>query len=186
MPNESFEFDLQEEGWVVCRMFMKKMATTRKEEEHESLCWYDDQVSFMPDFNFSRPISQPYTTSYHPHYTCKQELELQYNMPHDAFFQLPELESPKVPQSTASSSIIPCGVLQFSSLGHEENVQQNNQLHISEIYSNDQAAVDQVTDWRVLDKFVASQLSQDDATNDNAYSTEPSDQLSDQNEHNAY
>ncbi|KAL2490057.1 NAC domain-containing protein 7 [Forsythia ovata] len=172
----------QEEGWVVCRVFTKRMATTRKEGEHESLCWYDDQVSFMPEFNSSRPISQPYTSSYHPHYTCKQELELQYNMPHDAFLQLPELESPKVPQSTASSSIIPYGILQSSTLGHEENMQQNNHLHISEIYNNDngQAAVDQVTDWRVLDKFVASQLSQDDARNDNSYSNEPSDQVSEQ------
>lgn len=185
MPNKSFELDLQEEGWVVCRVFMKKMPTTRKEGEHESLCWNDDQVSFTPDFNFSRPISQAYTTSYHPSYTSKQELELQYNMPHDAFFQLPELESPKVPQSTASSSIIPYGILQSSSLGHEENMQQNNQLLISEIYSNDQAAVDQITDWRVLDKLVASQLSQDVARNDNAYSNEPSDQVSEQDELNA-
>lgn len=153
---------------------MKKMVTTRKEGENESLCWYDDQVSFMPDFNSPRPVSQPYTNSYQPHYTCKQELELQYNMPHDAFLQLPELESPKIPQSTACSSLIPYGILQSSTLGQEENMHQNNQLHISENYCNDQ-----VTDWRVLDKFVASQLSQDDARKDNAYSNEQSDQVSD-------
>lgn len=36
--------------------------------------------------------------------------------------------------------------------------------------SNDQQAVDQLTDWRVLDKFVASQLSHDDASKGNSYS----------------
>ncbi|PIM99148.1 hypothetical protein CDL12_28359 [Handroanthus impetiginosus] len=115
------------------------MATTRKDSDQESLCWYDDQVSFMPEFDPPRRIPPPFP-SYHHNYNCKQELELQYSFPNDhGFLQLPNLESPKVQQST--SSIVPYG----NNLQEDQNMQEN----------------DQVTDWRVLDKFVASQLSQD-------------------------
>ncbi|CBI31879.3 unnamed protein product, partial [Vitis vinifera] len=134
----------QAKGWVVCRVFKKRMATMRKVGEHGSPCWYDDQVSFMPDLDSPRRISQPYTSFQH-HYSCKQELELPYNMPHDPYLQLPQLESPKLP-----------------------HYQQN----MSSLYSsNNEQAVDQVTDWRVLDKFVASQLSHDqDASKETNYS----------------
>ncbi|KAI3468899.1 hypothetical protein Pfo_025562 [Paulownia fortunei] len=149
----------QAKGWVVCRVFKKRTASTRREGEQESLCWYDEQVSFMPDFDSPRRISQP-CISYNPEYDCKQELELQYNMPHDAFLQLPSLESPKLQQSTGSvscSTMVPYGL-------QEVNMQESNQMDIQTLYCNGQT-LDQVTDWRVLDKFVASQLSQDDATN---------------------
>ncbi|KAK3038471.1 hypothetical protein RJ639_029769 [Escallonia herrerae] len=147
----SFNFQIyQEEGWVVCRVFKKRMTTVRKMDEHDSLCWYDDQVSFMPDFDSPRRASNPFT-SYHNHYSCKQELDqLQYNIPHDHFLQLPHLESPKVPQSAASASC--------SSVA-PYNFERNNAY-----CNNIEQGVDQVTDWRVLDKFVASQLSQEDAT----------------------
>lgn len=49
----------------------------------------------------------------------------------------------------------------------EEHMQEGDQIHHNTLYSNEQLAADQVTDWRVLDKFVASQLSQDDANNPN-------------------
>ncbi|KAL2540080.1 NAC domain-containing protein 7 [Abeliophyllum distichum] len=38
----------QEEGWVVCRVFKKRIASMHKVSEHDSPIWYDDQVSFMP------------------------------------------------------------------------------------------------------------------------------------------
>ncbi|KAJ1379622.1 NAC domain [Sesbania bispinosa] len=161
-----------EEGWVVCRVFKKRMTTMQK-VEYESPCWYEDQVSFMQqDLESPRRNNishHPYASSYHP---CKPELELiQYNnIPHDAsFLQLPQLESPKVTQS-AASSVIPYGyasnnnngtTLQFSSsVTQEEQIQNFHQQTLHSLYgaSNDQV-VDQVTDWRVLDKFVASQLS---------------------------
>ncbi|CAI9093783.1 OLC1v1029358C1 [Oldenlandia corymbosa var. corymbosa] len=175
----------QEEGWVVCRVFKKRLATMRKDGDHESMCWYDDQVSFMQDFESPRRMShQPYPSPYNnPHYSCKQELDqLQYNhVPHDhGFLQLPQLESPRVPQSNPNLS---CNLLlpytfermQPSNLTQEEHLQQSHQQqqHISPLYSNQtdhQAAVDQVTDWRVLDKFVASQLSHEDAAKQATYS----------------
>ncbi|CAK9173176.1 unnamed protein product [Ilex paraguariensis] len=146
------------------------MPTLRKEGEHESLYWYDDHVSFMPDFDSPRRIHQSYT-SYHHQYSCKQELELQYTMPHESFHQLPQLESPKVAESMAQvncNSMAPYNFERHNLLSStlaQEHLQQSNQLDINLLYSNNnEHALDQVTDWRVLDKFVASQLSQEDAT----------------------
>ncbi|KAL5728207.1 hypothetical protein ACHQM5_001319 [Ranunculus cassubicifolius] len=139
----------QEEGWVVCRVFKKRITTVRRMVEHDSPCWYDDQVSFMPELESPKRVIQPDMAYRHP-YLCKQELEMQYHqMPQESFLQLPQLESPTFPHSAAScSSVLPYG--QPSSLTREDQMSQNQQ-------------VDQVTDWRVFDKFVASQLSHEDA-----------------------
>ncbi|GAV75606.1 NAM domain-containing protein [Cephalotus follicularis] len=181
----------QEEGWVVCRVFKKRLTTVRKLGDFESPCWYDDPVSFMPDLDSPRRISQPYGT-YHHHYPCKQELELQYNMPHDPFLQLPQLESPKLPQSAVSishcNSAVPYGyhdrnngsTLQSSTLTQEDHTQQGHQQNLSSLYSNsNDQAVDQVTDWRVLDKFVASQLSHEEASKGTNYTNAAVFQVSD-------
>ncbi|XP_009804644.1 NAC domain-containing protein 7 isoform X2 [Nicotiana sylvestris] len=139
----------QEEGWAVCRVFKKKLATTmRREGEHESLCWYnDDQVSnFMPDFESPRRFPNPYSaTAYHnPQFAYTNNMQ---QPPNDAFLQLPQLESPKVPQSYGSNM---------------NQMVQSNSIYNTHNNNYDHQAVDQVTDWRVLDKFVASQLSQED------------------------
>ncbi|OIW10823.1 hypothetical protein TanjilG_27769 [Lupinus angustifolius] len=158
---------VQEEGWVVCKVFKKKMTTVMKMREYESPCsWYDDQVSVMQELDaLSRPN---YASQHYQHYPCKQELELmQYNMPHDAnFLQLPQLNSSKVPQSYGYdiNNNNNGSALQSSSLTQEEHTlycQQQQSAHIHHSTSNDQV-VEQVMDWRVLDKFVASQLSHND------------------------
>ncbi|XP_050226603.1 NAC domain-containing protein 7-like [Mercurialis annua] len=156
----------QEEGWVVCRVFKKRLPTVRKVGEYDSPCWYDEHVSFMPDLESPRRITPPYTTYLH-HYPCKQEFELQhnYNMPHDPFLQLPQLESPKVPYGST---------LQSSTVTHEEQTNHQNLNSNSVLYHNNhngEQAVDQVTDWRVLDKFVASQLSHEEASKEGNYSS---------------
>ncbi|XP_062146715.1 NAC domain-containing protein 7-like isoform X2 [Alnus glutinosa] len=136
----------QAKGWVVCRVFKKRLTAVRKVGEYESACWYDDQqvTSFMPELLDS---PEPFTSYHHHHYHCKQEPE--FHHPNN-FLQLPQLESPKIPQS-----VLPYGsALQSSTLTQEE--------HMNSFYSNNEQAVDQVTDWRVLDKFVASQLSHGD------------------------
>ncbi|KAH0643122.1 hypothetical protein KY290_035440 [Solanum tuberosum] len=134
-----------EEGWAVCRVFKKKLATTIRREgdqlyQHESLCWYnDDQLvsNFTPNFdspqrnNFPNPYNV--TPSYH-HQLPYNNMHQQYPHNNDALFlQLPQLESPKIP--------LPYGSINNS------------------IYNNNNNNYDQVTDWRVLDKLVASQLS---------------------------
>ncbi|KAE8657372.1 NAC domain-containing protein 7 [Hibiscus syriacus] len=161
-----------EEGWVVCRVFKKRMTAVQKVSEYESSYWYDEQISFIQELESPRRIPQPYAASYHHHYPCKQELEMQQNLPHhNTFLQLPQLESPRVPQSTASvscNSVVPYGsTLQSSTLTQEEHMHQQN---LNLLYNNNEQAVDQVTDWRVLDKFVASQLSHEEASKENNYS----------------
>ncbi|KAK4771376.1 hypothetical protein SAY87_031908 [Trapa incisa] len=165
---------LSEEGWVVCRVFKKQLAAIRKFGEYDSPCWYDDQVSFLPEVDYPRQVSQPYDSSYRQQYLCKQELELHYSiMPphHEALFpQLPQLESPNsvVPHvyersSNAGSSF------QASNLGEDQEhvLQMHRQSNNASIQGNSsEQAHDKVTDWRVLDKFVASQLmSHDDGNN---------------------
>ncbi|KAL2901810.1 NAC domain-containing protein 7 [Bienertia sinuspersici] len=104
-------------------------------------------------------------------YPCKQELEITpYNISHhDPFLQLPQLESPKMPQV---SNMQNCSSMQHygatsnlpSSMLTQDHIIHSQQL--DSFYGNtgcgsDQIDMDQVTDWRVLDKFVASQLSND-------------------------
>ncbi|KAG6425718.1 hypothetical protein SASPL_116164 [Salvia splendens] len=107
----------QEEGWVVCRVFKKRIATTQKMSEHDSPVWYDDHVSFMESSNLS-------------YYKKEMSLPLRYGQDH--FLQLPLLESPNK-------------VVQNPDLDHNFHV----------------------TDWRVLDKFVASQLSHEELSKEN-------------------
>ncbi|XP_061369033.1 NAC domain-containing protein 7-like isoform X1 [Gastrolobium bilobum] len=171
----------QAKGWVVCRVFKKRVTTMRKVSEHESSCWYDDQVSFMHDMDSPKQSSQS-NLVYQIPYPCKKELDLPYQLPREHFHQqLPLLESPKLLQSASTiASINPMAPYDHLDVNHatalmpstfiqEEQVQQQNfQAMYGNINTNEQA-VDQVTDWRVLDKFVASQLSQD-ASKDNNYS----------------
>ncbi|KAJ0805858.1 putative transcription factor NAM family [Helianthus annuus] len=137
----------QEEGWVVCRAFKKGITTVRRMDEHHSLCRFDDQVSFMPNFEPPR-ITNPYTStsSYHHQFLAKSELDqLHYNLIQDhPFLQLPQLESPNI-QHTPAANFQPT----------------TQQLNINLLYGNSSEQDLQVTDWRLLDKYVASQLTND-------------------------
>ncbi|CAN4077914.1 unnamed protein product [Withania somnifera] len=145
----------QAKGWAVCRVFKKKLPTSMRIEgdihQHESLCWYNDDhlvSNFMPDFETPRRnnFPNPYNTNT-PSYHHQIPYNNMQHQPHNdaLFLQLPQLESPKIPQSYGINQII----AQPNSIYNNNNCDQ---------------AVDQVTDWRVLDKFVASQLSQQDGT----------------------
>ncbi|KAK1360993.1 NAC domain-containing protein [Heracleum sosnowskyi] len=160
----------QEEGWVVCRVFKKRIATVRRMSEQESPIWYEDQVSFMPDMD--SPKQQ--NISYHYPYSCKKEQDFQYQniSTSDHFLQLPLLENPKILPAPlpiiANCNYLPVyglnaslsrNILQYPSLTQEQIIVPSN--------SYDQLGVEQVTDWRVLDKFVASQLSHEDVPKQN-------------------
>ncbi|KAK6926383.1 NAC domain [Dillenia turbinata] len=150
-------------------VFKKKLTTmVRKVSQHDSTCWYDDRVSFMPDLDSPTKQDSRSIMAYHynqyrqSNFPCKRELDSNnfpyQNTPHDHFLQLPLLESPKYLQSTAnpSCSSMPSSYTLDINAGSLENVHQLT-------YSN--ADQDQVTtDWRVFDKFVASQLSQEDVS----------------------
>nr|XP_043629188.1 NAC domain-containing protein 7-like [Erigeron canadensis] len=172
----------QEEGWVVCRVFKKRMTTVRRMDEHDSLCWYDDQVSFMPDYESPSRISHPYTSntsssSYQHQLPTKPELDQQmhYNLPNDhSFMQLPQLESHRFPQHMAAASLSASYTGSFQTPAQQSN--DNMTYYGNENNYNGEQGL-QVTDWRVLDKFVASQLSNDQdiaATKENGYLNPPS------------
>lgn len=120
----------------------------------DSPCWYDDQVSLIQELESPNRVSHPYYASYQQNYPCKQELDqLQYiNILNDAnFLQLPQLESPKVPFQCSSS---------HNSLIQEQHIQAQQQ-HCQQQNMQLFSGRNDVQDWRLLDKFVASQLSRD-------------------------
>ncbi|KAJ1280169.1 hypothetical protein BS78_04G211000 [Paspalum vaginatum] len=162
-----------EEGWVVCRVFKKRVATVRRMGDGPP-CWFDaDHVAgFMPDL--ASPMHH-----HHPNaaaaygcqqlYHCKPELEYHHLLPSQEAFlqQLPQLESPKPPAYIAAQ-----GSCSFQSpdeaSGYTAPLPPMEAAYMA-------AGEDSVTDWRVLDKFVASQLfSHIDATAKEAgYSSNP-------------
>jgi hypothetical protein len=132
-------------------VFKKRLPTTRRESDHDAPCWYvDEDGPFMHDLNSPMSGMPPHHSMsqlQQQHLqmlnnTYKRELKLQFQMPsHHVLNTIPhELES--------SPSF-------HSLLDHQTNVHHHQHVQLME------HAVDQVTDWRVLDKFVASQLSHD-------------------------
>ncbi|KAK4285123.1 hypothetical protein QN277_001865 [Acacia crassicarpa] len=189
----------QEEGWVVCRVFKKRITTIRKVSEHDSPCWYDDQQvsTFMQDLDSPKhqnphPSHQP-NMMYHQipinTYPCKKELDHnphhhvpllhQLQTRHHFLPQLPLLDyqNSKLLQSSTPTAVNPCSSSNLMvpyGLDHVMNhaVPEDHQQTFpgAAVYgssSQEQVTADdeQVTDWRVLDKFVASQLSQDVPSN---------------------
>ncbi|XP_028804379.1 NAC domain-containing protein 7 isoform X1 [Neltuma alba] len=155
----------QEEGWVVCRVFKKRMTTMRKVGEYESPCWYEEAASFMQELDQSPPRRNSNNNISPPYYSCKQEFDqFQYNinnLPHDAFLQLPQLESPKLPIFSSNAF----DHHQYQHCRSNHGTAASAAATTASFYDqpvvldhNDQAVI---TDWRVFDKFVASQLSQD-------------------------
>ncbi|KAM1062655.1 hypothetical protein ACFX1T_026921 [Malus domestica] len=142
----------QEEGWVVCRAFKKRTSSQNKSIEG----W--DSSYFYEEFNGLTSVADPtnYMISRQPqsflsqNFMCKQETEADsLNFLHsDPFVQLPQLESPSLPLIKRPSS---------TSLISENNIEIEDQQSIRGC--ND---AKKVTDWRALDKFVASQLSQEE------------------------
>ncbi|PHT87050.1 NAC domain-containing protein 7 [Capsicum annuum] len=167
----------QAKGWVVCRVFKKKMVSTRKESEEESPNWYEnnDPVSFMPD-NIDSPKQQHCQSNY----PCKKELlDMHYQIPvtpshHQQFLQLPLLENPKFLPAPPSTSISVFGINVNNNSHGSSSLQQSVSVLTREnvhMYPHpDNSTNEQVTDWRVLHKFVASQLSQEEVSKENVYS----------------
>ncbi|KAF3795266.1 NAC domain-containing protein 7 [Nymphaea thermarum] len=173
-----------EEGWVVCRVFKKRTTTVKRASDLESPCWYDDQVSFIHEIGSSPRRILQQEILYQPPFPCKQELDNHYSLPQEPFLQLPQLQSPTLPLSASSNT---------SGLGFGFDINQGaspqmvsyehqQQSHMSLLYDNSaNQAVDQVTDWRVLDKFVASQLSQEDASEGTSFTDAAGFHLPDMN-----
>ncbi|URD79251.1 No apical meristem (NAM) protein [Musa troglodytarum] len=127
----------QAKGWVVCRVFKKRMTATpiRGASGRDSAYWCDDHASLVPELDSPRQAGA---------------------RPEMAFLQLPQLESPKLPFDVGHAAALhPPAITQDDPMQHS-----NRQL---QVFSATDHSAEQATDWRVLDKFVASQLSHDGA-----------------------
>ncbi|XP_015953090.1 NAC domain-containing protein 7-like [Arachis duranensis] len=160
----------QEEGWVVCRVFKKRVTTMRKvmmrehDESPNSSCWYDEQELMMmesPTKQQSSILLHQSTNNNHsnlmqlpPYPLIKKELH--HPSSSYPFLQLPLLESHQ--QSAAAPSSISEQLIMPPPIGGGGGEQVPS---FQSFFNNEQQEVG-VLDWRVLDKFVASQLSQDD------------------------
>ncbi|TYH44561.1 hypothetical protein ES332_D11G203400v1 [Gossypium tomentosum] len=150
----------QEEGWAVCRAFKKKTTGQTKSID----VWdssYDEPSGISSVVDPLDYLSRQPQNLLPPSYLCKQETEAEnLNFVHsDQFVQLPQLESPSLPLIKKPTSI---------SLVPENNNNNNNNTnhkeeedHLLKIMCNNNNN-EKVTDWRTLDKFVASQLSHED------------------------
>ncbi|XP_052195238.1 NAC domain-containing protein 37-like isoform X2 [Diospyros lotus] len=143
----------QEEGWVVCRAFKKRTTGQSKSIEGWDSAYFYDEPSGVSsvvdplDFITKQQQQQNFLAQ---NFICKQELEAAESLNH--FVQLPQLESPsQLPLLKRPSSSI--------SLISEHNDDYHQQPRGC---NNNNGSKKVTTDWRDLDKFVASQLSQED------------------------
>lgn len=159
---------------MVCRAFKKRTSSQNKSMEGwDSSYFYDElhgvsSIVDPTDFISRQPQRAAQSFLASQSFLCKQEIAAEADnlnsslMPSDHFIQLPQLESPSLPLIKRPSS----SMSQISS--SENNVEEdieliNNKGYSSNINGKKTAAV---TDWRDLDKFVASQLSQEDNYNE--------------------
>ncbi|XP_038719688.1 NAC domain-containing protein 37-like isoform X1 [Tripterygium wilfordii] len=164
----------QEEGWVVCRAFKKRTTGHAKSIEGWDSSYFYDETSGVSsvidpnDYISRQQQQQPQSIFLAQNLLCKQELEAEnmsfvmHQQP-DSFVQLPQLESPSLPLMKRPSSSI-------SLISSSENNNKEDDIHQEQMnrgcygnYSN----TNKVTDWRALDKFVASQLSHGDQRYEN-------------------
>ncbi|KAK8934450.1 NAC domain-containing protein 7 [Platanthera zijinensis] len=150
----------KEEGWVVCRAFKKRGLSPRKGAEYDHLleyssCWYDDNPPLMTPSSESH-----WNLGFHslPQFYREHIIFQQQQQPYEPHLHLPELFNiPKFHQNVLSA-------------------QENQENHACEIEKPD-FKDDQVMDWRILDKFVASQLSHDGISKDPNDSNNPQENL---------
>ncbi|KAJ4836245.1 hypothetical protein Tsubulata_028678 [Turnera subulata] len=149
-----------EEGWVVCRAFKKRTTGQNKSiEGWDSGFFYEESSGISSVVDPIEYISRQPQNFLAQNFLCKQELEAAENLSFvqsDNFVQLPQLESPSVPLIKRPSSM--------SLLSSENNNchNNNNTTDQEEGQTTGCSGTKKVTDWRALDKFVASQLSQED------------------------
>ncbi|KAG4401713.1 hypothetical protein AAZX31_02G047800 [Glycine max] len=160
----------QEEGWVVCRAFKKRTTNgqTKTIERWDRNYLYDEQAcgsvsSTVVDHNIDLMVrqQQPQRFSAAQNFLYKQEEIIEEGNNNLSFMhaeqhlvQLPQLESPSLPLAKKQSSVM--------SLISENIINNEDIDNISQKGLSHNTAKKVTTDWRALDKFVASQLSQEE------------------------
>jgi hypothetical protein len=142
----------------------------RRMADMNSPFWFDDHGTggvFMPDLDSPRQLGYQHHPSqnvaaYHSQqlYHCKPELEYHHLLPQEAFLQqLPHLESPKPPAyiGHGSSSLLSSNTNLFVHGGASRSTGQQPQVDQA-LYMAATDGDTSATDWRLLDKFVASQM----------------------------
>ncbi|GAB4847510.1 hypothetical protein Ancab_026569 [Ancistrocladus abbreviatus] len=153
----------QEEGWVVCRAFKKRTNVQSKNIEGWDNGYFYDETSGVSsaleptDHYVQKHQPQSFLP---PNRQCKQELESDAaNFIHtDHFVQLPQLESPSLP-------LLKSPLTSISDLISDQSNNNNNTDYHQEDQDQNKGQ-EKVTDWRALDKFVASQLMSQDNESD--------------------
>ncbi|KAG6766721.1 hypothetical protein POTOM_027892 [Populus tomentosa] len=146
---------IKEEGWVVCRAFKKRTTGQNKSMEGwDSSYFYEESSGVSSVVDPMDYITRQPQNFLAQNFLCKQEIEGDnLNFMHsENFVQLPQLESPSLPLIKRPSSSV--SLISENNNSNNEVEEQNRKL------SNN--STQKVTDWRALDKFVASQLSQED------------------------
>ncbi|KAJ6288324.1 hypothetical protein OIU76_024334 [Salix suchowensis] len=146
---------MQEEGWVVCRAFKKRTTGQNKSiEGWDSSYFYEESSGVSSVVDPIDYIARQPQNFLAQNFLCKQETEgdnLSF-MQSENYVQLPQLESPSLPLIKRPSSSI--SLISENNNSNREEEEQNRMLSGN--------SAQKVTDWRALDKFVASQLSQED------------------------
>ncbi|XP_020596826.1 NAC domain-containing protein 105-like [Phalaenopsis equestris] len=149
----------QEEGWVVCRAFKKRTNGQTK----SFIAHWDSNYNIFPNPNtrLHTTFIDQHPNISNPHHLNPKDFFLNQEMVlpggltkllqcPNAFLQLPHLESPHpfplIKTSCSSSVSVNAGSV------HEKEGDREGSC----------AGDQRVTDWRALDKFVASQLSRED------------------------
>lgn len=151
----------QDEGWVVCKVFKKRVATVQRMST-DSPFWVNDHVAFVAPHvdsprqamhHLQNALYNGHQQSYYNHHPCKVELEYHHLLPQEpmSFLQLPQLESPRLPDLIGAVATLQ----QPSILTRHGDQASSQQLQIDPVYATDASAA---ADWRDLDKFMASQL----------------------------
>ncbi|KAJ7520055.1 hypothetical protein O6H91_20G065100 [Diphasiastrum complanatum] len=164
-----------EDGWVVCRVFRKR--TSQKAYQRESAaCFYEEQNSLISDLDSPNKLINREMASYHQQFACKQEIQIDdFNTYHDPFSQMPQLESPKIgyhaPFSCTMKGLISGEVMRqenhpprFSlecDIRNTERILSQEKKLALQHFNNEP-----VTDWRMVDRLAAAQLSQENAMKD--------------------
>ncbi|EAZ23973.1 hypothetical protein OsJ_07700 [Oryza sativa Japonica Group] len=163
-----------EEGWVVCRVFKKRVATVRRMADG-SPCWFDDHGAvgaFMPDLSSPRQLL-PHHHHHHPGssaalYHGHHHQQLQQMRPSCSIFL--SWRAPSRRRRLLRRRAYIGGHLGSSSstalTTHDDEASgsaaQQQPPSLEAVYMAGAGVgigVDaSVTDWRLLDKFVASQL----------------------------
>ncbi|GLJ54151.1 hypothetical protein SUGI_1160200 [Cryptomeria japonica] len=173
--------ELQEDGWVVCRVFKKRNHFKGNESPPPNL----SKNKFVPDIEClnsgpSAAEQMHYTATEQANMCMKQELDIQYGFStQDQFMQLPHLESPKFPCPVAPPPPPPSssGMKRLFPDRVAENISKRScypppmSLDMTELdgstTSSDQLRSEAVqnlnlNDWTVLDRLVASHLNQEE------------------------